>query len=284
MKIKKSVRYVCLGLIFSLLCGSVFFGSQSFAKYLEEYKNQQEAGVAVPIAQFFRGRVTRTEIDGDVYYYDMDEVNETNTFTNIQPEDVIDYYFHISNTDIKGNANEVLLKVTVSVRVYLRRMFETLQFDAYGEPLDVDADDKIYFIVGNEFLVGSNFEDQTDMKNANMLFLTSKENYVTESYYKFDNYEPMGRNTATDFSQLTNAQYIAGNAMVITGTGVGNNQPPYYHKTGFYLDPSSPTEYHKGYLVRITIPEQSDSDYSAFVDGRLTVEIDIDAEQVLDKN
>ena len=65
MKIKKSVRYVCLGLIFAMLCGSVFFGSRSFAKYLEEYKNQQEAGVAVPISQFFRGRVTRTEMDGD---------------------------------------------------------------------------------------------------------------------------------------------------------------------------------------------------------------------------
>lgn len=275
MKIKKSVRYVCLGLIFAMLCGSVFFGSRSFAKYLEEYKNQQEAGVAVPIAQYFRGRITRTEIDGDFFIYDINQVNTTNQITDIQPEDIIDYYFHISNTDLKGNVNEVLLKVTISVRVYLKRMYESSG--------GVDPEEKVYFIVGNEYLVGSDFTDQTDMKNANMLFLTAKDNNVSESYYKFDNYSPMQRDTSTDFNPLTPSQYVAGNEMVVIGSGVNNNVAPYYHQTGFYLDPTEQANYHKGFLVRITIPEQADSDISKFVDGRLFIEVDIDAEQVVSK-
>ena len=275
MRVKSSVRYVCIGLIIAMLCGSIFFGSQSFAKYLEEYKNQQEAGVASPIAQYFRGRITRTEIDGDFFIYDINQVNTTNQISDIQPEDIIDYYFHISNTDISGNVNEVLLKVTISVRVYLKRMYESSS--------GVDPEDKVYFIVGNEYLVGSDFVDQIDMKNANMLFLTAKDNNVSESYYKFDNYSPMQRNTDTDFKKLTNSQYVAGNEMVVIGSGSNSNEAPYYHQTGFYLDPIEQANFHKGFLVRITIPEQADSDISKFVDGRLFIEVDIDAEQVLSK-
>ena len=46
MKISKTIKNISISLIFAMLCGTTFFASKSFAKYLEEYKENQHANVA----------------------------------------------------------------------------------------------------------------------------------------------------------------------------------------------------------------------------------------------
>ena len=151
MKIKKSVRYVCLGLIFAMLCGSVLFGSRSFAKYLEEYKNQQEAGVASPVVVYTRYALTRTT-SSMPHTYEINN-NETSFVINdVQPKDELSYYFSVKSND-NVVSNEVLLKVTVSFNVY---MVALKQYEKDG----VELASPVYAGFG----IGMDYNDNKDLR------------------------------------------------------------------------------------------------------------------------
>lgn len=261
---KQSVKILTLFLVFVITCGFLFSAFVSFSSYKDSFQTNNQSKVALAVVQYHRGRLVRTSVNNEVYEYaltDQDDANTTFMFDDIQPKDIIDYYFYLDSFN-DFYKNEVMLKITMNVSVYLKRLKEEVN----------DENSKSYFVVGNTYMVGDDFNNQTDMKNANLTFFYSKSNYAT---FDKSDYYSMPRDYAMDNQSLTDEQYKEGNRLAVFQT---NNENGVWHKTGFYLNPKE-QNIQKSYLLKITLPEQNESSEN-YVNGRLFIDISIDAQQV----
>lgn len=166
------IKGVCVLLVGSAICGSTFYAAQSFAKYQHEFIENNNAGIAVPIAKYHRNCLYRISRDQEVFTYSINQDSDTFIFENIQPKDSIYYYFYISNYDKDKNINQVSLKVDINIRVYLQQLRE-------------DKESKKYFVTGHDYVVGSNydgtgFENDTSMKDANLEIMYSPSDFATK--------------------------------------------------------------------------------------------------------
>ena len=274
MKIKSSVRYVCLGLIFAMLCGSVFFGSQSFAKYLEEYKSQQEAGVASPVVVYSRYALTRTTASIP-YTYEINNEGSSFVINDVQPKDELSYYFNVKSNDAV-NSNEVLLQVTVTFNVY---MVALRQYEKDG----VDVTSPVYAGFG----IGQDYTETDDIRRKGSI-----------SFFKYDgissdyaDYEAglftsstkdgvMSYNNDKLVHSETVKNFISG--VDADGNDVYGSTIFYNNSIGFYMEPGK--DITKSYLIKVNLPEQefgtSSSDY---IGARLHIDLDVNAVQVLEK-
>lgn len=259
------VKGVCVLLVGGAICGSTFYAAQSFAKYRQEFIENNNAGIAFPIANYHRNHLYRISRDKELFTYTINNNADEFIFENIQPKDCIYYYFYISNYDKDGNINQVSLKVDINIRVYLQRL--------------KDDGSTRYFVIGHDYVVGSNydgtdFEEDTSMRDANLEILYSQGDYATKDE---NDYIIMPREdylSVTD-KTLTDSQYENGKDLIITKS----NKKEVIHKTGFYFKASS-SVIERAYLVRITIPEQY-QESEQYISGRLFLSVDVNIEQVL---
>ena len=283
----KSVIFV---LVFLLTGVSVFFASESFASYVTYYEQQAQANVAAPVISAENGSLIRTSNKGEIFQYDSSAFNGSIIeFDDIQPNDVIDAFFSINNY-VGTTVNEVRMKVTLSVLIYLKR-------------LTTDGDIEEYYVVGNTFLVSSdNLDEQVDMDGSNFSFyysdagltdnmgdytnmpLTLKykepkvpagqevaEEDLYENNYQNDDYVDFSMNeTLDDILDYENGKNVAYSGNVTNG---------YYHHVGFIFEPGIGAK-QRAFLLKITLPNQTTSgkDYAT---GRLMINISINAEQIL---
>ena len=276
MRIKKSVRYICLGLIFVMLSGSVFLGSRSFAKYLEEYKNQQEAGVASPVVVYSRYALTRKQ-GLEEYTY---EINNNETYfstSDITPGDELSYYFGVKSNEL-DSTNEVLLKVSVTFNVYLVIL---RQYQVGG----VSNIANLY----RGFKIGESYTDDKDLRY---------QGYI--SFYKYNAHEGNGLSSNindyiddgllstndTDVIDYSNSSLncVAEEVSytnVVDGNPVAAIEELHNHSIGFYLEPG--VDMTKGYLIKTKLPNQV-FDTVDYIGAKLFIEIDVNAVQVLEKN
>lgn len=275
MKIKKSVRYVCLGLIFAMLCGSVFFGSRSFAKYLEEYKSQQEASVASPVVVYSRYALTRTTASVP-YTYPINNTDETFIVSDFQPKDELSYFFNIKSND-SVISNEVLLQVSVTFNVYMELL---KKYEKEGE--------EVSSLVYAGFEVGKDYDsDDVRFKGSVSFFkydgLSSDfEQYKTGVFSKpLDGDTVMSYNNDKLICNKVEKSFISG----VDGSGndvIGTTELC-KNSVGFYMEPGQDVV--KSYLIKVILPEQefgtSSSDY---IGARLHIELDVNAVQVQQKS
>lgn len=274
MKIKKSVRYVCLGLIFAMLCGSVFFGSRSFAKYLEEYKNQQEAGVASPVVVYSRYALTRTTASIP-YTYPINNTDESFVVSDFQPKDELSYFFNIKSND-SVVSNEVLLQVSVTFNVYMELL---KKYEKGG----VEVSSLVYagFEIGKDY-------GKSDVRSKGSV-----------SFFKYDGLSsdfeqfktgvfpnPLEDDTVMSYNndKLICNKVVKSFINGVDGSGndvIGTTEFC-KNSVGFYMEPGQDVV--KSYLIKVILPEQefgtSSSDY---IGARLHIELDVNAVQVQQK-
>ena len=253
------VRGTCLVLVVSTIFGSMFFAYKSFGKYYQEFNDKNNAGLATPVAQYHRNHLTRVSRNGKEFPYAIKDGTDSFIFENLQPKDCIYYYFYISNYDQNNNLNEVDLKVTVDTRVYLQRL--------------KDTGSTRYFVTGNEYVVGSDFTDDTSMKDANLEILYSQNNSITSMVNIEDDYIIMPRVGGRQ-DKLTEEQYQDGNTLIISESSTLG----VIHRTGFYFHAGSDKK-QKSYLIRITLPEQYQGS-EQYIGGRLFLDVVVSAKQV----
>jgi len=274
MKIKKSVRYMCLGLIFAMLCGSVFLGSRSFAKYLEEYKNQQEAGVASPVVVYSRYALTRTTASVP-YTYPINNTDETFIVSDFQPKDELSYFFNIKSND-SVISNEVLLQVSVTFNVYMELL---KKYEKGGE--------EVSSLVYAGFEIGKDYEDDIRSKGSVSFFKydgisSDFEQYKTGIFSKpLDGDTVMSYNNDKLICNKVEKSFI--NGVDGSGNDVIGTTEFCKNSVGFYMEPGQDVV--KSYLIKVILPEQkfgtSSSDY---IGARLHIELDVNAVQVQQKS
>lgn len=289
MRIKKSVRYICLGLIFVMLSGSVFLGSRSFAKYLEEYKNQQEAGVATPIVNVqSRYSLTRKQgLEEYTHVFENDKDKNYIELKNIAPNDEISYYFGVSSNTIDAT-NEVLLQVEVSfiVSLHANKEYTVINKDTNAEETKITS-------IPKSFLIGENYindgEDIDIRHKGSLAFFRNMNDELSSTLTDYTNtgfttpiktdtisYE----NDSISYSEITQKyNYFE----VKDGKNVDAvlEETLYKHTVGFYLDAGVATT--KGYLIKINLPSQA-FDTDGYIGAMLRVDLDVNARQVQSKS
>ena len=275
MKIKKSVRYVCLGLIFAMLCGSVFFGSRSFAKYLEEYKNQQEAGVASPVVVYSRYALTRTTASVP-YTYPINNTDETFIVSDFQPKDELSYFFNIKSND-SVISNEVLLQVSVTFNVYMEVL---KKYEKDG----VEVASPIYA----GFEIGEDYDTNTDLRYKGSLSFF-KYDGISSDYADYESglFTSATLNGSMSFNNdkliYKKVQKEFVNGVDTSGNETKGTTDFCKNSVGFYMEPGQDVV--KSYLIKVILPDQefgtSSSDY---IGARLHIELDVNAVQVQHKS
>ena len=123
MKKKNIFNLICFALIVLFTGLSAFLGTQSFARYVEQYKSENSASIAKPIVAIQNGTLRRTSAEGDVYEYDHFSFNDgVGEFYDVKPNDIIDFYFSVNNYNNNNDINEVKMRITLDIRIYLRRL------------------------------------------------------------------------------------------------------------------------------------------------------------------
>lgn len=261
MKIKKSVRYVCLGLIFAMLCGSVFFGSRSFAKYLEEYKSQQEAGVASPVSVYSRYALTRKQ-GLEEYSYPITNTGTSLVISDITPGDELSYFFGIEGYDA-SLTNEVLLQVELSFNVYILALKE-------------ETVDGVKTVVKNYagFETLTTYDLPADIRYRGSITLFSSDTKSTD-------FETDYKTNIFDSKQNSKVNYTNSDIFISSVNIDGNSIPK--HTVGFYLTPGAQETF--AYLLKVNLPAQTfGSTDSSYIGAKLFIDLDIHATQVQQKS
>lgn len=262
MKKNKAYKLICFVLIFLLTGLSTFLGAQSFAKYLDEYNQTSGAGVAKPVVTIENGRMVRISNTGERYIYDNSEfIDGKLDLYDLKPSDVIQCFFSINNYD-KAIKNEVKMKVTLSIRIFLRRLTKDGEIDEY-------------YVVGNTFLVSDSGEDQEDMDGSNFSFYYSNNNSLTSNEGDYISI-PLDKNTdkISSIKDFVDAYYTGKTLKYSGDKSIG-----YDHYCGFIFNPDD-GDLEKAFLAKITLPAQNTTG-KEYVSARLFINIAVHCEQIL---
>ena len=260
-KESKLFKLISFVLIFVLTIVSAFLGTQSFAKYLDEYNQTHGANVATPVVSIENGRLVRTSSAGERYVYDNSAFKDgTLDFYDLKPSDVIQCFFSVNNYD-GANKNEVKMKVTMTFRIFLRRLTSTGQIDEY-------------YVVGNTFLVSDDGSDQQDMDGSNFSFYYSNNNSLTNNEGDYISIPLDKQNDKIDSINKFLDAYYDGKTLKYTG----NTLNGYDHHLGFIFNPDD-GDLQKAFLAKITLPAQNVAG-KEYVSARLFISININCEQI----
>ena len=274
-KVGSIFKTICFILVFLLTGISVFFASTSFAAYVNSYQENANASIAKPVIRVQNGALYRTDENGAEYRYDISDFEDgTLDFYDLRPSDRIDYFFSVNNYYNVGGStivNEVKMKVTIVMRVFLKRLTSTGEIDKY-------------FVVGNTFLVGSDMDDQVDMDGSNFSFYKSIGGNLTTNVgdYKNITITPQTSGNPGDFLGTSSSISTSGLPSELYTSDVlkysGNKDDGFSHYAGKIFEAgSTPTQ--QAYLMRITLPQQ-DADKSKYVSSRLFVSVSFNCEQL----
>lgn len=110
-----SLVSVLLASLFSVL---IIGGTVTFARFYGDYEKKNEVRVAGAVAKLQTDSIYRTDTEGTRISVSFDPTSDSAVIKDVEPEDVIDYYFTVTGADGKKE-NEVSLNVTVCVSVRL---------------------------------------------------------------------------------------------------------------------------------------------------------------------
>lgn len=263
MKKNKAYKLICFVLIFLFTGLSTFLGTQSFAKYVDKFTQSQGAGVASPVISVENGRLSRISDTGERFVYDNSNFSEGSMdFYDLKPSDVIECFFSVNNFE-GSKLNEVKMKVTLAVRIFLRRLTKDGEIDEY-------------YVVGNTFLVSDDASDQQDMDGSNFSFYYSNNDSLTNNEGDYISI-PLDKNTdRTDSLSgfISNNDFYNGRTLKYSG----NSSIGYDHYLGFIFEPGqAATE--KAFLAKITLPAQNATS-KEYVSARLFINISVHCEQM----
>lgn len=273
MKLKKTVKNISLILIFLLTGLTAYFGSSSFAKYLEQVESQANAGMAKPIVHIQNGWLYRTDIYGVEFEYDITNQDEGEiSFYDIEPNDQIDYFFSVNNYIISGGGvslNEVKMKYTLIVSVHLKR-------------LTTEGEIEEYYVVGNRFLVSDDADEQKDMDGSNFSFYYSKSGALVNDLGEYTNVAiDKEADKINSISDLVDSFYTNNldNKVTKELKYIDDKNEEFPHYFGSIFNPTDGAIQH-AYLLRITLPEQKTTG-TQYASGRLFIHIQLIAEQIM---
>lgn len=219
------------------------FGAVTFAKYREDFAHEGNNGhVASTVAKLDFKAIYRTDSEGNKERVAFDRNEGTVTVKDVEPQDVIDYYFVISDAD-GAVRNEVLLQITLSITARLEMIFS-------------DSEE-----VGKEYFEGWKEYSETDgAKDGGYLRIFRGNDEQNESQI---------RPSSSDSSEVDYTGYTL---------HVEKNGNEAVNKTGFYLQPYSQAVSEHVYHVSFTLPKQS-SDTENYADARIYFDINMECEQ-----
>ena len=270
---QKWFKIVSLSFIFVMTCASLFGAGASFSKYIDAIRTSDNGSLAIPRFQYHRGRLTRTSTDNLFYTYPIKDETNNLIFEDLRPLDTINYFFYISNFDTKGVVNEVSCNLTLEVKCYLERMKK-----------ENDGVEEIYYRVGNSLVSGTTGRPETDMAGASFVFyqLSVDPNSPLNVPFVEDNYLSMPNDMTITSDNLPDSFYSdesVNGKLYVDKVANSDTSSSYIHKTGLYLKAGN-EKFNKGYLLKITLPEQVDS-FETYVTGRLHIEININIDQII---
>lgn len=225
-----------------LLAITLAAGGVTFSRFYDDFENKGNVRVAQPVAKITSSAVYRTDKDGNRETIDIDSNSSLITVKDVEPEDVIDYYFSI--TDTSGTLhNEVYLKVDLSVGVKLEMLQQggakTTEYfkgwHTYGDEDGIKSGGRleIYRVSGGESQIQPNASGSTEI----------------------------------DYTGYT--LFIDENA---EDGSIAN-------KTGLYITPNEGTAKVYSYHVRFVLPKQNE-ETQKYVGAKLYMDIDMLAEQI----
>ena len=274
MKKKKNIfNLICFALIFIFTGISAFLGTQSFARYVEQYEANQAASIAKPIVTIQNGALRRTSSEGDVYEYDDFTFNSgVGEFYDVKPNDIIDFYFSVNNFNEDNVLNEVRMRITLDIRIYLRR-------------LAADGDIDEYYVAGNEFLVSSDGEDQEDMDGSNFSLFYSTYGVLSDNIADYLNIPlDLTKDLISSYSDLktVDEQLKADGKTFYDGKTLkysGSRSTGFSHYVGFDYEPGISFS-QRAFCLKVTLPDQNRAG-KEYVTGKLYFTIAVNCEQIL---
>lgn len=269
--LKGLTKYICLVLIFLLTGVSVFFASVSFSSYITKVETNNQATIAKPIVRIQNGWLTRTDIYGIEFEYDISNQNEGEIeFYDIEPNDQIDFYFSINNYYTSGGAivlNEVKMRYTLITSVHLKR-------------LTAEGEIEEYYVVGNRFLVSDDADEQKDMDGSNFSFYYSKKPSLVNNPGAYTNVaidkSADKINSLADLNSSFYSDNLTADSKELKYIDDKNVEFPHYFGSIFNANDGA---IQHPYLLRITLPEQKTTG-TQYASGRLYIKIDLIAEQL----
>lgn len=245
MKYKKIIFLI---IIFMMFCGSSFMIGYTYSRFITNFVQKGEAEIANTIANYNREGLFLKSKDGSENKLTLDHSNSQIIVNDIQPEDVISYYFSISNYN-NNLENEVYLKVTITFSAYLRikdensaNGFSTLYIDAskkYIDPMDL--------------LVNSTINLKRDAK------VSEHQNSVNGIDISYD-------------ASATSINYNLENLFIY------NDGDKVIHSTGFYLLPYQVERMLKEFKLTIGVPGQVD-EVDKYAGAQIILDINFKFEQ-----
>lgn len=245
---RMNTKFIYLTLVFIMAIALSSSATYSYAKYKVETIINKPPNIALPIVDYERGDLIRNKDKVDEHIYSTSD--KEIIFTDIKPQDSIEYTFSINNfieEKGKNQINEVFMEVDLYFRVYLKRLVA-------DEPVNPEDDNISYFIIETDYEVEST-PDSTNMKGASITF--SKKNG--------DKYDTL--NKLDDFDAFESGPEV----------GVYVDLETRIHKYKLYFMPGE-RETQNIFKVNIVLPEQV-VDATETIAGRLYIEVGFDAQQ-----
>ena len=219
------------------------FGAVTFARYRNDFNHEgNNAHVASMVAKLDFKSVYRTDSEGNKERIAFDRNEKTITVKDVEPQDVIDYYFVISDAD-GASRNEVLLQITLAIAVRLEMIYANENS------------------VGKEYFEGWKAYSESDgVKNGGYLQIFRGNDEQNESQIR----PSASGSDGVDYTGYT--------------LHVENDGERIVNKTGIYLQPYDQAVSEHVYHVSFTLPKQS-SDAENYAGARLYFDINMDCEQ-----
>ncbi len=255
----KMYKAIALPLIFVLACASLFIGSQSFSKYIDEQNEKAQSSLTVPNIYYHRGRLTRTSVDGKFYTYPIKDDSNDLVFEDLRPSDDINYIFYVSNFNDEGIVNEIPAEVTIEIVVSLERL----------KAKEVKSGIS-YFVVGAN--------NDPEMPNAS--FHIGKQANIGDPLlisYAIGNYIRMKKEALLqgDDGDYTGENFFKNNELYVDA-----RSGKYIHRIGLQV-PANAEKSNQAYLLRIGLPDQNDG-FETYLTGRVHIDVNLIINQVLE--
>lgn len=246
MKFHKIIALSALAVVIVAYCVGLGI---TFARYRDDFTGNGNATVATPLAKYNRDGMFRTSSTGEVVTISLDGDSSVVTVSDIQPEDKLDFYFSVSDTD--GSVkNEVLLRVVVKFNVALRMKSS-------------DGNSVYYYIDARQ-----EYSDNTDM-------LVNSSVRLYRDVIVSNHGAPVNGVDVLPNNEITDVDYSSQWLFVEQDGGVFN------HKVGFFLHPAGNVGKSNTFRLSVNVPGQAEL-VDKYAGAQLVISVEILAEQVLE--
>ncbi len=252
-------RRAIYALILSVLFISVtIFGAVTYARFYTSYREAIEAQVAKYAFDFQNVSLKRKDKENREEVIAIDRDAETCEINDIQPNDVIDYVFVISDAD-GTKYNEVRLRVTLNITVRLETMEITENAGAV-----VTEKSSVYF---SAFGHPAETTPNTDLRQGAEMKL-----FKINGEHEYD-ILPADNRDKVDY----NCEQLWVNE--VSATENGKPVDRIENKVGFYMEPYSGAVTGNRFRLQFKLPNQV-VDLTNYAGARLLINVHADVEQV----